>query len=90
MTREAAYAIFDALTPDANGCINFCGVRGTSSPGQRYHIQIDGLQVSANRFALERKLGRAIHPGFEARHTCNNPSCINPDHLVEMNGRTAA
>jgi hypothetical protein len=91
MTRDAACKIFDSLKPDKSGCVNFVGVRGTARPGYRSFIQVDGLQVPANRFALERKLGRSIAPGFQARHTCGNPSCVAPDHLVEtMNGRSAA
>jgi hypothetical protein len=96
MTRQAAFAIFDRLAPNENGCLNFYGVRGTTSTGHRYryryryHIQVEGLQIAAPRLALERKLGRSIAPGFQARHTCCNQSCVNPDHLVEtMNGRTA-
>jgi hypothetical protein len=87
MTRDAAFKILDALKADKNGCVNFVGVRGTARPGYRSFIQIDGLQIPANRFALERKLGRPIAPGFQARHLCHNPSCVNPQHLAEMNGR---
>jgi hypothetical protein len=89
MTRAQAYEILDRLKPDKHGCINFTGVRNSSPPGYRYLIQIDGLQMGANRLALERKLGRPIHPHFQARHLCGNLSCVNPAHLVEQNGRTA-
>ena len=36
----------------------------------------------AHRYALERKLGRELEPGEVARHTCDNPICVNPDHLL--------
>jgi hypothetical protein len=91
MTRDAACKILDSLEPNKKGCINFVGVRNTSRPGYRYFIQVDKLQAPAHRFALERKLGRPIHDGFQARHTCGNPSCVAPDHLVEtLNGSKAA
>lgn len=37
----------------------------------------------AHRRALEHKLGRPIRPGFNALHTCDNPPCVNEDHLWE-------
>ena len=89
MTRAEAYKIFDGIKPDKHGCINFTGIRGSHPPGYRYLISVDGLQMGANRLALERKLGRAIYPNFQARHLCGNLSCVNPAHLVEQNGRTA-
>lgn len=36
-----------------------------------------------HRVVLEDKLGRPITPGMVARHTCDNPPCCNPSHLVE-------
>lgn len=43
----------------------------------RHHI------VRLHRVALTVKLDRYINPSMTASHLCHNPSCINPDHLVE-------
>jgi hypothetical protein len=80
MTRDAAFALLDALKPDKNGCRNFVGVRGTSPVGYSYHLFVDGQQIAASRLALERKLKRTIAPGFQARHIWSR----------QMHGRRAA
>ena len=91
MTRDEAFKILDAIKPDKPGCVNFVGVRKASPVGYSYHIFVDGQQIAASRLALERKLGRPIHDGFQARLTCGNPSCVAKSHLVEtMHGRSAA
>ncbi|ANU79701.1 HNH endonuclease [Arthrobacter phage Conboy] len=46
-------------------------------------LKVGGRVVRANRFALELKLGRPLGPGMKARHTCDNPPCCNPAHLLE-------
>lgn len=35
----------------------------------------------AHRRSLEIKLGRELEPEENALHTCDNPPCMNPDHL---------
>lgn len=46
-------------------------------------MNINRRAVRANRIALEIKHGRRILPDLKARHTCDNPPCCNPNHLIE-------
>ena len=40
-----------------------------------------GTTCLAHRFAVELS-GREVPPGSVVRHTCDNPPCVNPAHLV--------
>ena len=39
--------------------------------------------VKAHVVALEEKLGRPLLPGMQSNHHCDNPPCIQPEHLYE-------
>jgi hypothetical protein len=82
MTLEQFYQICDSIIPNENGCHNW-----PKSHGWYQKIWSDGTRGThyqyAHRLALERKLGRSIKEGFESIHSCDNKSCVNPDHLDE-------
>ena len=42
---------------------------------------IDGKNVRAHRWLYEQVKGK-IPNGMDLRHTCDEPSCVNPNHLL--------
>lgn len=68
--------------PDANGCLPWLGRLqrgyGKFSLGSR-----PSRSFLAHRFAYELTHG-PIPSGLELHHRCENPSCVNADHLVAI------
>lgn len=63
---------------DENGCW-ICTSHKPGSSGYSITL-VDGECVYIHRLMYEKYKGR-IPDGIEACHKCDNPNCINPDHL---------
>lgn len=63
---------------ESNGCKVWTGPTDRDGYGIAY---IDGKYVSTHRLAYTLALG-SIPSGAMVRHTCDNPPCIDPDHLL--------
>lgn len=63
-------------------CWYWTGEIGANGYG-RYAVKIDGktAHYGAHRYAYELLVG-PIGEGLTLDHLCNNPPCVNPDHLV--------
>lgn len=78
----AAASIADAIAGKyvvtESGCWEWTGAKDQ----QGYpNASINRIQVRVHRVTLAEKLGRPLEPEEHACHTCDNPPCINPDHL---------
>lgn len=68
-----------AYTKIANGC--FESQEGTPDRDGYPRIFIKGKNTRIYRIIYEAKHG-PVPSGLCVRHTCDNPMCINPDHLI--------
>ena len=75
--RPAADKIRDFSMPLANGCIVWTGARDKDGYGKS---SVNGVDIRAHRLAWIHKNG-PIPIGLWVLHRCDNPPCINPDHL---------
>lgn len=63
--------------PTESGCTEWNGSRNRQGYGL---VQRDRKMRAAHRVAHELFIG-PIPPGLVVRHKCDNPPCVNPDHL---------
>jgi hypothetical protein len=70
----------NCIRDEATGCLVW--QRNLNSRGYG-KIKRGGVNLYVHRLSLENKLGRPLAAGMVARHTCDNPPCMAPEHLIE-------
>lgn len=72
---------FWAKVRKTDGCWLWTGFREHSGYG-KFRINRSTSPVPAHRFSYELENGPISDPTLIVRHTCDNPPCVNPAHLL--------
>lgn len=70
------WALVDVAGP--SDCWNW---RGTAHRKDYGKFNVGGKKYLAHRLSLCAATGKCMSTPFQALHSCDNPSCVNPNHL---------
>lgn len=75
---DCARKLRERSTVTKGGCAEWRGAKGRKGYGV---LNLDGISVKAHRVAYIVAKG-SIPEGAHVLHKCDNPSCVNPSHLM--------
>lgn len=76
--RPIKWAEVECLYPELDKCRECTSHKGDASGYPRHNV--NGVNTKICRTVYEQYYGR-IAEGLVVRHKCDNPKCINPNHL---------
>jgi hypothetical protein len=74
---EVHHTLVDRTVVTETGCVEWTAYRDKDGYGI---LRVSGKLRRAHRISYERSVG-AVPEAMHVLHRCDNPSCINPDHL---------
>lgn len=84
LTADRLARFYAKVNRSSEGCWPWMGTRMPRGYGLFNGGRFDGRQRTryAHRLMWELANGRRIRTGEVVRHTCDNPPCCNPSHLI--------
>lgn len=77
MTPEQFNYVMGKCAKQESGCIFWTG----TTRGGYGRVKINGKSYSVHRLVWEH-FNRDLRPGEVVRHSCDNPACVLPSHLL--------
>ena len=75
--NQYEYQLTRYVVDKETGCWNWSGCTNSKHYGQ---VRRNGRKVGAHRVFYEHHVGK-VPKGFLILHRCDNPKCVNPEHL---------